>query len=206
MGPGGLLQARRSSDGFFVSALAGTISSPFVAGRDGLDPMRWLRSALSLALALGILAVALPMAFNAGARGAGVDPVQVFSSGSAISIDSSGGARLSLAGIVPGQRRTATIRVSNAGSGAADFSLSTHLNDRVGPGGLPLSETLDLRIVSPGGTILYEGALAGLDRLQVGRIGAGQTRAFGFTVSLPSSAGNEVEGSTLSAGFAWQAS
>lgn len=168
--------------------------------------MRWLRSALSLALALGILAVVLPMAFNAGARGAGVDPVQVFSSGPAVSIDASGGARLSLSGIVPGESRTATIRVSNAGSAAAGFALTTNLNDRVGPGRQPLSEALDLRIVSSSGRVLYDGVLAGLDRLQLGQVGAGQARAFGFTVSLPGSVGNEVEGSTLSAGFAWQAS
>jgi hypothetical protein len=38
----------------------------------------WLRSALSLALAAAILALALPVAFGAGAWNGGVDPAQFF--------------------------------------------------------------------------------------------------------------------------------
>jgi hypothetical protein len=39
----------------------------------------WLRSALSLALAVAILAIALPVAFGgAGAWNGGVDPAQFF--------------------------------------------------------------------------------------------------------------------------------
>jgi hypothetical protein len=79
------------------------------------------------------------------------------------------------------------------------------LTDRVGPGGEPLSSALRLRISSPGGSLLYEGPLAGLRRLQLGRMGGGQTRAFDFTVSLPAGVGNEVRGSALSAGFSWDA-
>lgn len=189
-----------------MSALAGTISAPFAAGHRGFDAMRWLRSALSLALAVGILAIALPIAFNVGARGAGVDPVQVFSSSPAMSVDASGGVQLSVEGLVPGQSRTAMIRVSNAGSGAATLTLASHLVDRVAPGGEPLSSALGLRIASPRGATLYEGTLAGLGRLQLGRIGAGQTRALDFTVNLPGSVGNEVQGSVLRAGFTWSVS
>ncbi len=38
----------------------------------------WLRSALSLALAAALLAIALPVAFGGGAWGGGVDPAQFF--------------------------------------------------------------------------------------------------------------------------------
>jgi hypothetical protein len=38
----------------------------------------WLRSSLSLALAVAILAVALPVAFGGGAWGGGVDPTRFF--------------------------------------------------------------------------------------------------------------------------------
>ncbi len=167
--------------------------------------MRWLRAGLSLALALAILAIALPAAFNAGARGAGVDSVQVFSSSPAVAVSTSGGAQLSVGGLVPGQSRMATIRLSNAGSGASSFALAADLTDQVAPGGTPLSSVLDLRIASPGGAVLYEGGLAGLHRLPLGTIAAGGTRAFDFTVTLPGSVGNEVQGSTLSAGFSWTA-
>jgi hypothetical protein len=186
-----------------VSALAGTIAAPFATRRDGLDAMRRLRSGLSLALALGILAIALPAAFGAVAPGAGVNPVRVFSSGSAVALDAGGGAQLSVAGLVPGDSRGATIRLSNAGSDAASFALETRLSDQVRAGGTALSSLLELRIASARGAVLYNGSLAGLQRLPLGRIDAGGARAFRFTVTLPRSAGNAVEGSSLSAGFSW---
>lgn len=193
-------------DGWNVSALAGTIAAPFAPRRDGLDAMRWLRSGLSLALALGILAIALPAAFGAGTQGAGADPVRVFSSGPAVAVDASGGAQLSVGGLVPGTSRSAIIRLSNAGSGAASFVLATRLNDQVRSGGVALSSVLELRVASPEGAVLYDGTLAGLRRLGLGRIDAGVTRAFRFTVTLPRNVGNAVEGSSLSAGFSWIAS
>lgn len=189
-----------------VSELAGTISAPFATGTGGIGVARWLRSALSLLVAVGILAVALPVAFGSGAR-AGTDPVQVFSSGSLVDVQTSGGAQLSIAGIVPGQSRTATIRVSNAGSEAAFFSLAAQLADRVGPGGAPLSTAMTLRIesVAADGPAFYQGSLAGLSRLGLGQIPAGAARAFRFTVALPAGVGNEVAGASLSAGFSWNA-
>jgi hypothetical protein len=186
-----------------VSALAGTIAAPFASRHDGLDAMRWLRSGLSLALALGILAIALPAAFGAGARSSGVDPVRVFSSGPAVAVDASGGAQLSVGGLVPGGSRSATIRLSNAGSSASSFALVTHLTDHVPLGASALSSILELRIATPGGVVLYDGALAGLQRLALGRIDAGGTRALRFTATLPRSAGNAIEGSSVSAGFSW---
>jgi hypothetical protein len=189
-----------------VSALAGTIAAPFAARHDGLDAMRWLRSGLSLALALGILAIALPAAFGAGASSAGVDPVRVFSSGPAVAVDASGGAELSVGGLIPGASRSATIRLSNAGSEGSSFALETLLTDQVRPGGTALSSVLELRVASPGGAVLYDGPLTGLQRLGLGRIGARATRAFRFTVTLPRRVGNAVEGSSLSAGFSWIAS
>jgi hypothetical protein len=38
----------------------------------------WLRSALSLAFAVAILAITLPVAFGGGAWGGGVDPARFF--------------------------------------------------------------------------------------------------------------------------------
>lgn len=111
-----------------VSALAGTISAPFATATGGIGIGRWIRSALSLLLAIGILAISLPAAFGSGAS-AGVDPVQVFSSGPLVAVQASG-AQLSIDGIVPGQSRTATVRVSNAGLEASSFSLTSHTAHR----------------------------------------------------------------------------
>jgi len=188
-----------------VSALAGTISAPLVPGRAGIDAMRLLRIATSLVLAIGILAVALPVAFGSGMRGTGVDPLRVFSTGPAVAVDASGVANLSVGGLVPGESRAATIRLSNEGS-PASLALVTKTVDRVGAGGTALSSLLRLRIVSSGGDVLYAGSLAALPRLSLGRIAAGGSRSFGLIVTMPRSAGNEVEGSSLSAVFAWSAS
>jgi hypothetical protein len=188
-----------------VSALAGTISAPFVVRGDGIGAGRWLRSILSLLVAIGILAVALPVAFGAGASGTGVDPVQVFSSSPLVSVDAGGGAQLSTEGMVPGQSRSATIRVANTGTAPATFSLTSRIVDRVGGGGMPLSSALFLRIESAAGRALYSGPIGELPRLGLGSIAAGSERAYRFAVALPGSVGNEIEGSSLSAGFAWNA-
>jgi hypothetical protein len=187
-----------------VSALAGTISSPWTASR-GPSAAWWLRSFVSLLAAVGILAIALPSAFGSGGRGAGVDPVQVFSSGSLIA-ETSGGGQLSIDGMAPGQSRSATIRVSNRGSAAAPFSLAARIADRVGPGGAPLSAALVLRIEPVGsGAPIYSGPVGRMPRLGLGSIPAGAKRAYRFTATLPDSVGNAVAGSALSASFAWNA-
>ncbi|HEX3324147.1 MAG TPA: hypothetical protein VHR65_03255 [Solirubrobacterales bacterium] len=187
-----------------VSALAGTISAPFAARTGGIDAARWLRSALSLLVAIGILAVALPVAFGSGARGAGVDPVQVFSSGSLVAAQTSGGAQLSVEGLIPGQSRSATIRVANSGAAPAAFSVAARVADTAGAGGAPLSGALALRVEPAGaGSQLYSGPIGGMPRLALGSIAAGATRVYRFTVTLPRNAGNAIEGSALGADFVW---
>ncbi len=187
-----------------VSALAGTISAPFAARAGGIDAARWLRSALSLLVAIGILAVALPVAFGSGARGAAVNPVQVFSSGPLVTAETGGGAQLSVAGMVPGQSRSATIRVSNDDGAMAAFSVAAHLTDRVGPGGAALSSALALRVESAGsGSPIYSGPIGRMPSLALGSIAAGATKAYRFTVTLPGSVGNGVAGAALSARFVW---
>lgn len=188
-----------------MSALAGTISAPIVTRVDAIAVGRWLRATLSLLVAIGILAIALPVAFGNGARGVGVEPVQVFSSGSLVAVEASGGAQLSIGGMVPGESRSATVRVANGGTAPAIFSLASHIVDSIGAGGAGLSEALILRIEPSAGAVLYRGPIGDLPRLSLGRIDAGGERAYRFSVVLPAGVGNEVEGSSLSAGFSWNA-
>jgi hypothetical protein len=185
-----------------VSALAGTISAPFGAAGGGVPLSRWLRSALSLLVAVGVLAVALPVAFSSGAPGAGADSLRVLSSAPLVSVEAGGSAQLSVAGIVPGESRSADLRVTNGG-GAAALSLVPHLVDRVGAGGARLSDALALRIESATGRLLYDGPVGRMPRLGLGEIAAGAERAYRFTVTLPGGVGNAVEGSSLRAAFAW---
>jgi spore coat-associated protein N len=171
----------------------------------GAGTAQVLRSALSVLLALAILAIALPVAFGGGARGAGVDSVRVFSSGSLVAPDAAGGASLSVGGLVPGETRTAMIRVGNPGS-AATFGLSARVSDRPSAAGVALSSVLTLRIEAASGRTLFNGTLGELHRLGLGRFAAGARHAYRFTVSMPRSAGNAVAGATMSAAFAWTAS
>jgi hypothetical protein len=189
-----------------VSELAATIAAPWTIQTGELGVARALRSVLSVLAAAAVLAVALPVAFGSGARGAGVDPVRAFASGPLIAAETSGGAQLSVAGIVPGQSRSAVVRVSNEGTRAGSFALSSRLVDRTGPGGAPLSGALILRIEAVGsGAPLYSGPIGAMPQLRLGDIAAGAARAYRFTVALPAAAGNEVEGSRLGASFAWTA-
>jgi len=165
---------------------------------------QWLRSALSLLLAVAILAVALPVAFGSGAQGAGVDPVEVYASSSLLSPAAAGTAQLSVSGLVPGQSRSALVRVGNPGS-AAVLSLSSQVADQ--SAGAALSSVLLLKVEAAGsGETLFNGSLARMHRLGLGRFAAGAQHSYRFTVTLPGSVGNEVAGSSMSAAFAWTAS
>jgi hypothetical protein len=98
------------------------------------------------------------------------------------------------------------VKVSNVGAGVARFSLASHVADEVGPGGGALSRAMTLRIEAAGdGSVLYQGSLGGLSRIALGQIPPGGERTYRFTVALPGSVGNEVEGSSMSAGFSWNA-
>lgn len=164
----------------------------------------WLRGAFSLLLAVGILAVALPVAFGSVGDGQG-DPLRVFSSGSLIAPQVGGASTLSVSGLVPGQSRSATIRVANPGDGKVALDLAAQISDHPAAGGVRLSEALIVRIESSDGSTVYAGSLGRMPSLQLGGLAAGARRSYRFTVSLAAGAGNEVEGASLGARFAWSA-
>lgn len=168
----------------------------------------WLRAALSLAVAVGILAVALPAAFGSagGDQGGGVDPLRVFSSGSLAAPQVGGATELSLAGMVPGQSRSATIHVVNPDAGTVALGLSAQLADHRASTGGSLAEALLLRVESSGGKIVYDGPIGRMPALHLGAATAGGRHAYRFTVSLPAGVGNEIEGASLGARFVWSAS
>lgn len=191
-----------------MSALAGTIAAPMAARHRPLGAAFWLRSVLSLLVAVGILAVALPVAFGSasGGQGGAADPLRVFSSGPLTAPQVGGVTELSVAGMVPGQTRSATIRVANPASGTVALTLGAQLSDRPVPVGGGLTEALMLRIESATGTVLYGGPIGQMPDLRLGELAAGAQRAYRFTVSLPAGVGNQVAGSSLGARFAWSAS
>jgi hypothetical protein len=192
-------------DGLDVSAFAGAITAPLSSRYGGSELMRWLRALASLVLAAAILALGLTAAFGADVEGRGVDPLRVFSSGSAVAVRADGVGRLSVSSLVPGQQRTSTIRLHSVSPEPAALSLSAQVSERVATGRAPLSSVLRLRVASAAGTVFYDGSLAGLRHVPLGSIGANANRALHLTVSMERGAGNEVEGSTLTTSFIWSA-
>lgn len=167
----------------------------------------WLRGTLSLLLAVGILAVALPVAFGSvGGNQGGDDPLRVFSSSSLLAPQVGGTTELSVSGLVPGQSRSATIRVVNPADGTMALGLAAQLADHPSAAGGRLSQALALRVESTTGVVLYSGPIGRMPALGLGDVGAGAPRSYRFTVSLPAGVGNEVAGSSLGARFVWSAS
>jgi hypothetical protein len=158
-------------------------------------------------LAVGILAVALPVAFGSvgGGQGGEADPLRVFSSGSLVAPQVGGATELSVSGLVPGQSRSATIHVVNPADGTVALGLAAQLADRPSVADGRLSEALTLRIESAAGAVIYSGPIGQMPVLRLGEVAAGARRSYRFTVSLPAGTGNEVAGSSLSAHFAWSA-
>jgi hypothetical protein len=188
-----------------VTALAGIAAATWPEPRTGLSATWWARSILSGLVAVGILVIALPVAFGGAAGSARVDPVQLFSSDPLVSVGSAGTVSLSAAGMVPGESRDAMVRVANEGDASAEFSLATKVADRIGSAAAPLSRVMILDVQTAGGTQVYRGPIGQMPQLELGRQAAGGSRAYLLTVTLPRTVRDAVAGASMSASFAWSA-
>ncbi|WP_028645495.1 hypothetical protein [Nocardioides sp. URHA0020] len=176
------------------------------------ERLRWLVRHLSvwlLALVLLLLAVAVAVSYTYGVfTSSSANPSNLLTSGSMTQVSTADDeAILTGKDLVPGQSTTGSASITNAGDASGDFTLSGEaLEDRPGPGGGTLSEVLTLRVVeSPGGAVVYTGALADFDSVRLGTWKPDEKRTYDITVALPGSAGNSYQGSTASLTFAWDA-
>lgn len=121
--------------------------------------------------------------------------------------------------IGPGDGASGTVTIANDGEEAGALTLRQHdVVDTPGAGGGLLSRGMSMQIREVGGpaksSLVYDGALAPMPPLELGRLGPGQSRAFEFDAALrdsgtPAGAAigdNAFQGAALSAGYSWTAS
>jgi hypothetical protein len=179
------------------------------------------------ALAIAAAAVVLPSEPSAGAR------TSLLASGAArgkvrISNSERGQPILTASPLDPGSVVRGSVRLANAGEVPTRVSLRmARLRDAPGIGGVPISRVLELKIFrrkvrfraplqSPPGRprrLVYDGPLAQMPQVRLGRWAVGAHRRFRFRVEFPDGGvppfpdpgDNAYEGASASARFAWGA-
>ena len=159
------------------------------------------------------------MCANAGlARPADPHAVLTQASGDfTISNSVDGHAIFQASGLAPGQSVTGTVQLSNPSQLDGDLSLAQlDVQDQPGANGGRLSDAvrLDVTDVTGGSSVpVFAGQFASVGTRPLGLIGAGQSRTFRFTASLPDTGNppsatggdNAFAGSGLTARYAWTA-
>ena len=121
-------------------------------------------------------------------------------------------------GLAPGGSITGTVRLTNTGSLNGELAIAqVDIRDRPGVNGGLLSQVLELAVqdvTSPSAAItMFSGRLGELDGRKLGAIGAGQTKAYRFTATLPDhgvptnfrTGDNAYIGSGVTVTYTWQA-
>ena len=171
-------------------------------------PRRTL-AALAVVLAAVGITVGSGANFTASAANAG----NVFATGT-LSIGNSPGTALFTAnGMKPGDSSTGTVDITNTGTVAGDFALKT-----ANPtGATTLLGQLDLVVAdcgawtstapgcTTGTTTVYTGKVSGLTNAALGSYAGGVKHRYKFTVTLPSSTDDTLQGKSAQVDFAWSA-
>ncbi|WP_205695891.1 hypothetical protein [Conexibacter sp. SYSU D00693] len=104
--------------------------------------------------------------------------------------DKGNGTVLTAQGLVPGESKWGEVRVANTGLLAGAYTLqATDLVDTLGRFGGKLSPKLNVKVDERSRTgvrRLYDGTLASLSSLNLGRFASGENRVYRFTATLPS--------------------
>ena len=170
--------------------------------------------------ALAILLVAVGVAVGSGANftASSANAANTFSAGTLEIGKDPSGAILTASNMKPGSSSSGVVDIQNTGSVAGDFSLSESApvdSDATNP----LSAKLDLVVIDcgvnsgtppdcvTGTTPVYSGKLNALTSQSLGNYASNVKHRFKFTVSFPSSSGDDVyQGDNTSVGFTWSAS
>jgi hypothetical protein len=114
-------------------------------------------------------------------------------------------------GLAPGESVSGDVQLTAPESFPSDVSLSlADLVENLGPANVPLSSVLQLRVVEdpPGGgpLVRYSGLLRDLGTRSMDAYAAGETRTYRFVATLPDvPAANQVQGTSATASFTWNA-
>jgi hypothetical protein len=179
------------------------------------------RPMLALAgLATALAAVGLAIGSGADFTSASANPSNTFSSGTLTQTNSKDAAAiLTASGMKPGDTKTGSVTITNAGSLPGTFTLSKSnlTNPNLGTGGEKLSDQLDVTI-KDGATTVYSGKLGAMGAItldgdtatagtqQFGKSGsATAAHTYDFTVTLPSATGDAYQGTSTSVEYDWTA-
>jgi hypothetical protein len=167
---------------------------------------------LIAALVLIVVAISVAVFATATFTSSSANAGNLIATGSLAIDNSNGGAAiLTASGIVPGDSTTGTVQISNTGSSAGNFTLTTtNLKDT--PASPALSGRLDLVIqdvtVPATPTQVYSGKLNGVGTLQLGRWNGGQKHTYKFTTTFPNGTpaqDNPFKSTSTSVDFVWDA-
>ena len=155
---------------------------------------------------VSLLLTAVAAAVAVAAPGHAPSPqLRLTAASGALSLSNShaGAAILSAPAMRPGATTTGTATIG--ASAAARLAVSARVESEApGTGGGRLSSQLQLVVVDTArGAVVYRGSPARLANAFAGTLGAGQRRTYRFTVTLPGSAGNAVQGARLRLSFVW---
>ena len=171
-------------------------------------------------LLAAILAAVLSWAGAARVASGSDEPaVEIMNASGTLQVTNSGAGQaiFQAAGLAPGRSVTGTVQLSNTGTLAGDLSLAQlDVQDQPGPNGGLLSSAVQLAVqdITGGSSIpVFSGQLGGLGTRPLGNIGAGGSRSYRFTATLPNTgtpagptAGdNAFEGSRLTVRYVWTA-
>jgi spore coat-associated protein N len=105
-----------------------------------------------------------------------------------------------LAGLAPGHDASGSVRIANAGSAPGTFVLQAAVS-----GDAKLASSLVLTVADETGRIAYRGPLTGLSGEALGTFAPAEAHTYRLSVTLPGTAGNELQGLSAGASFTWSA-
>jgi hypothetical protein len=178
------------------------------------SPRAIRRRLLPLLVALGLVAMAAVALAQVGgppkARAAAISSSGAFET----SNSAAGGPIFAATGIAPGGSTSGTVTIKDEGS--EEIGLKLHrgeLVDTPGSGGGVLSGRLILAVVdvtkAGAPRVLYDGPLDSMPDVDAGNLGAGDSRTYEFTATLPdegsSTFQNEAQGASTTVAYTWNA-
>jgi len=165
------------------------------------------------ALAVVLAAVGITVGSGADFTAASANPGNAFATGTlTMSNSASNAALFSSAGMKPGDTVNGNVSITNTGSLAGDFKLTT-----ANATGTTLLNQLDAVVTdcgaytttlpncTTGATQLYSGKLGSLSNLSLGNYAGGIKHYYKIAVTLPGSTDNTFQGLSSTVDLAWSA-
>lgn len=117
----------------------------------------------------------------------------------------SAAAIVALTNLKPGDTQSGTVTITNSGTLPGTYSVTESAIVTGGTGTGNLGGQLTLLVTSPGPITVYTGLFNAFGTVALGTFTAGQATTYTFSVTLPSTADNTYQDTSVSAAFTWNA-